>query len=112
MVNRQDTDACMMAITRLMARRGKYHTIICDNGKNFLGAVREFKECFSQWDRDAICEQLALGKIKWKFNPSGAPHFGGGWERLVRSCKKAMYEILGSRRRLLPVLTTTMCLVE
>ena len=32
-VNGLDTDACLMAITRFMARRGKPHTIISDNGQ-------------------------------------------------------------------------------
>ena len=87
-------------------------TVISDNGTNFVGAAREFKECFKEWDRDAMCERLARGKIIWKFNPPGAPHLGGIWERLVRSCKKAMFEILGNRRLTLPLLTTTMWLVE
>ena len=107
-----DTDACMMVITRFMARRGKPHTIISDNGTNFVGAAREFKECFSQWDQDAMWEQLARAQIVWKFSPAGAPRFGGIWERLVRSCKKAMFAILGNRHLTLLVLTTTMCLVE
>ena len=111
-VNGLDTDACMMAITRFMARRGKPHIIISDNGTNFVGAAREFRECFNEWDRDAVCERLANSRVIWKFNPPGAPHFGGIWERLVRSCKKAMFAILGNRRLTLPVLTTTMCLVE
>ena len=47
LVNGLDTHACMMAITRFMARPGKPHTIISDNGTKFVGAAREFKECFS-----------------------------------------------------------------
>ena len=111
-VNGLDTDACMMAGTRFMARRGRPHTIISDNGTNFLGAAREFKKCFNQWDRGVMCEQLAHGQIIWKFNPPGVPQFGGSCERLVQSCKKAMFAILGSRCLTLPVLTTTTCLVE
>ena len=111
-VNDLDTDLCMMAVTTFMAKPGKPHTIISDNGTNFAGAAREFKECFNQWDRDAMCERLARGQIIWKFNPPGAPHFGGIWERLVRSCKKAMFAMLANRRLTFPVLAITMCLVE
>ena len=107
-----DTDACMMAITRFMARRGRPHMFISDNGTNFVGSAREFRELAIKWNQSAIHDQLAHQRIVWKFNPPGAPHFGGVWERLVRSCKKAMYSILGSRCLTLPVLTTTMCLVE
>ena len=101
-----------MAITRFMARRGKPHTIINENGTQFVGAAWEFKECFSQCDRDAKCKRLARGQMIWKFKLPRAPHFGGIWERLVRSCKKAMYAILGSLRLMLPMLTTVMCLVK
>ena len=59
-----------------------------------------------------MCERLARGQIIWKFNPPGAPHFGGIWERLLRSCKKAMFAIVGNRQLTFPVLATTMCLVE
>ena len=105
-------NAYMMLITRFMARRGKPHKIISDNGTNFVGAAREFKECFNQWDQNAICERLTRAQTIWKFNSPGAPHFGGFWERLVRSCKIAMFAILGNRRLTLPVLTTILCLVE
>ena len=48
----------------------------------------------------------------WKFNPPGAPRFGGVSERLVRSCKEAMMAILGNRSMTDESLSTTMCLVE
>ena len=111
-VNDLATDACMMAVTRFKARRGRPHTVISDNGTNFVAADREFTVCFNEWDRDAMSERLARGQIIWKFNPPGAPHFGGIWERLVRSCKKAMFAIQGNRRLTLPVLTTIIFLVE
>ena len=111
-VNGLDTDACMIAITRIMARRDKPQKIISDNGTNFVGAAQEFQECFSQRDEVAMCERLALAQIVWKFNPPGAPHFGGIWEMLLRSCLKAMFAILENQQLTFPVLATTMCVVE
>ena len=70
------------------------------------------KEYINSWNEDQITSELAQKCIVWKFNPPGAPHFGGVWERLVRSCKKAMLAILGNRSLTDEVLTTTMCLVE
>ena len=49
---------------------------------------------------------------KWKFNPPSAPHQSGIWERLVRSFKRVMYNILGTRCLTAEVLNTTFRLVE
>ena len=56
--------------------------------------------------------ELAHKGIKWRFNAPGAPHQGGIWERLVRSFKRVLYTILGTRRLTDEVLNTTFCLVE
>ena len=61
--------------------------------------------------KDKIESDLAQKKIVWKFNPPGAPHFGGIWERLVQSFK-VMIAILDNRSLTDEVLSTTMCLVE
>ena len=55
---------------------------------------------------------MAQKGIQWKFNPPAAPHHGGSWERLVRSCKRVFYAILGNRRLTDEVLNTTFILVE
>ena len=107
-----EADACLAAITRFMARRGKPNVILSDNGTNFVGAAREMREWIESWNQSDIEQSLALKQIKWKFNPPGAPHFGGVWERMVRSCKKAMMAIVGNRTLTDDVLSTTMCLVE
>ena len=95
-VPKLDTDSCLNAIMRFIARRGKPSTIISDNGTNFVGAEREFAEYVAAW----------------KFNSPAAPHFGGVWERFVKSCKKAMYVVLGIKSITEDVLSTTMCIVE
>ena len=70
------------------------------------------RNCISAWNQSDIETSLAQKDIKWKFNPLGAPHFGGIWERLVGSCKKAMIVVLDGRSLTDDVLITTMCLVE
>ena len=107
-----DTESCLAAVTRFIARRGYPSTIISDNGTNIVGAANVLKAFMNQWDKDKIESYLAQKKIFWKFNPPGAPHFGGIWERLVQSCKKIMIAILDNRSLTDEVLSTTMCLVE
>ena len=106
------TDSCLNAIMRLIARRGKPNTIISNNGTNYVGAERGFAEYVAAWNKEGIEEHLIQRGIRWKFNPPAAPHFGGVWERLLRSYKKTMYAVLGNRTVTENVLSTTMCIVE
>ena len=111
-VPKLDTDSCLNAIMRFVARRGKPSKIISDKGTNFVGAEKEFAEYVAACNKEGIEENLIQRGIRWKFNQPAAPHFGGVWERLVRGCKKAMYAVLGSRSVTEDVLSTTMCNVE
>ena len=96
-VHKVDTDSCLNAIVRFIARRGKPSTIISDNSTNFVGAEREFVEYVAGWNKEGIEEHLTQQGIRWKFNPPAAPHFGRVWEQLVRGYKKALYAVLGNR---------------
>ena len=111
-VPKLDTDSCLNAMMRFTAQRGKPSTIISDHGTNFVGAEREFAEYVDAWNKEWIEEHLIQQGIRWKFNPREAPHFGGVWERLVRSYKRAMYVVLGNRSVTEDILSTRMCIVE
>ena len=75
-VPKLDTDSCLNAIMRFIGRRGKPIKLISDNGTNFAGADREFKEYVAAWNKERIEEHLVQQGIRWKFNPPAAPHFG------------------------------------
>ena len=75
-VPKLDTDSCLNAIMRFIARRGKPIKMISDNGTNFVGADREFKEYVAAWNKEKTEEHLFQQGIRWKFNPPAAPHFG------------------------------------
>ena len=101
-----------MGVKRFVSRWGTPAMIWSDNGTNFLGAEKELRECVEKWNTLNIAAELANEGIKWRFNPPSAPHQGGIWERLVRSFKRVLYTILGTRCLTDEVLNTTFCLVE
>ena len=47
-------------------------------------------------DTNRITQQISKNHpIDWKFNPPSVPHFGGVFEALIKSAKKAIKAILG-----------------
>ena len=92
-----DTDSFIMALRRMMARRGKVSMVCSDNGTNLRAGERELREALQQWNQTKIADTLSQEGVEWKFNPPAAPHFGGVFERLVRSAKRALSAVLGDR---------------
>ncbi|UYV70009.1 hypothetical protein LAZ67_7001455 [Cordylochernes scorpioides] len=91
------TDSCIMAIRRMICRRGLPLEIFSDNGTNLRGADKELQQALDDYDQEALTENMNSKGIKWNFIPPSAPHMGGSWERLVRSVKTAISVILRSR---------------
>ncbi|XP_068158167.1 uncharacterized protein [Drosophila tropicalis] len=78
--------------TSFVARRGVPRTILSDNGTNFRGASRVLKEHIERISTSAVEQQYPT--LEFKFNPPSSPHMGGVKERLVRSTKSILSEIL------------------
>ena len=55
---------------------------------------------------------LAQNGIPCNFNPPSAPHFGGAWESLVKSSKRAIFNILGKESLKEENLSTVICIAE
>ncbi|XP_050077439.1 uncharacterized protein LOC126564435 [Anopheles maculipalpis] len=106
------TASCIMAIRRFIARRGKPLEMISDRGTNFVGSARELEEALQAVDVDAMMDEFVGPEMKWSFNPPAAPHFGGCWERLVRSVKKVLSQFELPRKPTDEVLMSTLTEIE
>lgn len=86
------TDTFLMVLKQFISRRGVPRQIISDNGTNFRGASRVLMN-----EIEKVCAKEVVNKhpeIEWRFIPPASPHMGGTWERMVRSVKSILTEIL------------------
>lgn len=81
-----------------MARRGRPANIWLDNGTNFVGTEKELREAHKRLDSERIGDQFSKERVQWHFNPTSSPHFGGAWECLVQSLKRALKAVVGKQR--------------
>ncbi|KAK0150235.1 hypothetical protein N1851_008850 [Merluccius polli] len=72
---------------------------------------RELKEAFAAMEPQ-LQERLAKQRIKFKFNPPAAPHFGGAWEGEIQAVKKALQVVIGAQSLQEEVLLTVLINVE
>ena len=92
-----ETDGFLKALTRMVARRGWPRDMLSDNGTNFVRGHNELQELLVQHlDQDIIQRMTSNNGIRWHWNPPLAPHFGGVFERMIKSAKRAIKAILGN----------------
>ena len=87
-------DSFLLGLRNVIAIRGQIFKIRCDCGTNFVGASRELKGAWQEMDRDKLRIKLIDMNIEWVFNPPSASHFGGVWERLIRSVRTILNGLL------------------
>jgi hypothetical protein len=106
-------DSFLCALSRFMARRGSVKIIRSDNGTNFVGAYNELKSLLNSWNKH--CEPWLTQKgIQWTFHPPAASHFGGVWEREIRTIRNVLDALLNEQNLKLTDerLNTLLCEVE
>lgn len=97
-VHSLSSDSCILAIRRFISRRGAPAEIFSDNGTSFVGANKQLQQEIAARDQ-VLATTFTNTNTRWAFNPPGAPHMGGVWERLVRSVKCAVGTIIDAPRR-------------
>ena len=109
------TDSFICALRRFIARRGSHVRVIrSDNGTNFVGADRELKKELDALatDQSRIDREAMKHGIEWRWNPPGGSHFGGIWERLIRSVRKILGALLREQTFSDETLCTFLCEAE
>uniref|UniRef100_A0A182KHE0 Integrase catalytic domain-containing protein n=1 Tax=Anopheles christyi TaxID=43041 RepID=A0A182KHE0_9DIPT len=99
-------------IRRFIGRRGSPREIISERGTNFVGAARELDATLKVIDDEAVMTAFCSPQLKSSFNPPGAPHFGGCWERLVKSVKRVMSQMTLPRLPTDELLQSTLTEIE
>ena len=108
------TDSFISALRRFMCRRGSVKSFRSDNGTNFVGGQREIQDAINDWNTRQIEDWLKLMHIEWHFRPPHASHFGGVWEREIRTVRNVMTALMNEQRTRLSDegLSTLFCEVE
>ena len=94
LVTSLSTKDYLLALKRFISRRGKPAEIMSDNGRNFVGAEKEFVTFIKNNSKD-VNDFASNNNIKFSFIPPYAPHFGGLWEAGVKSCKHHLRRVVG-----------------
>ncbi|CAG9137690.1 unnamed protein product [Plutella xylostella] len=106
------SDSLIMAIRRKASRRGWATQLFSDNGTNMRGADVEMKKAIAELDQRALIDEAMNHGTKWTFIPPVSPHWGGAWERLIRSVKTSLKVVLRERAPRDETLSTLLAEVE
>ena len=101
-----------MALRRFIARRGQVCEIYSDNVSNFASSERELRDAMLEWNQEKIHNALLQKNINWSFSPPYGSHFGGIWERCIRTVRKILQALLREQITDDESLATLMCEVE
>ena len=88
-----ETSEFIGSLKRFIARRGRPELIYSDNGSTFKAA----EKWLNKVQQDQRFHDLLAGlTIKWQFNLSRAPWWGGQFVRLIGLFKSAFYKTIGN----------------
>eukprot|EP00795_Rhopilema_esculentum_P008006 gene8006-13915_t len=88
----QTAEEFLLSLKNFIVRRGRTEKLYSVNGRPFVAGANRLKKVMRD---EAIQNMLARREIKWQFNLSRAPWWGGQFERMVGLVKQALYKIIG-----------------
>ena len=97
--NSLTTDSFLNSYCRFVGRRGPVRQLRSDQGTNFIGAMNELQQPFTELNHERIREELLSNNCNWvefKLNVPHASHMGGVYERRIRSVRNVLASLLES----------------
>ena len=111
-----DTDSFINSLRRFISRRGPVQMLRSDNGTNFTAGNKEIRAAIKSWNELYVNKFCNQHDIEWVFNPPYASHYGGVYEREIRSVRKVLtsllYEFSNQIKMNDEMLQTLMCEIE
>ena len=111
-----DTDSFINAMRRFFCRRGTSSIVRSDNATNLVSGNKEINKSIEKWNEKRILNFCNQKGIEWKFNPPYSSHYGGVYEREIRTTRKILNALLSEHSNKLRItdemLSTLMCEVE
>ena len=100
LVSGYDSQSFIAAFRRFTSIRGSCTVLVSDRGTTIVSVNKILKGMYikSSSYMQKLVTFLADEGTTWKFNPPGAPHFGGIWEAAVKSVKHHIYRVLGYKK--------------
>lgn len=102
------------AFDRFTARRGLCHTVVSDNGTNFVAAGRQLAEVveFFKQNGDQLANEFTYRTVHWRYNPPTGSHFGGMYESAIKSAKLHLKRVIKDKTLSFEELSTLFARVE
>ena len=94
-LDNMETETFLKAFRRHCSIYGTPSKIISDQGSYFVKSASVLGEKLGEEWCNEIAEKLNRKGIHWQFNPAGAPHFGGHFERLIGTLKAPLKRCIG-----------------
>ena len=80
----------LKALDRFINRCGRPEDLRSDMGTSFINLAKQQDKTAKEYAEEIRQRVLLKYRINLHFNPAGAPHWGGSWERMIKEVKKIL----------------------
>ncbi|XP_068245318.1 uncharacterized protein [Palaemon carinicauda] len=105
------SDSFISAFRRFLDRRGQVKMVRCDCGTNIVGSWKVLDSSYEFLAGNKVGNELLRCGVEFIFNPPGASHFGGAWERFIGTVRRVLDIVLGTQQLDYEGICTLFCVV-